>query len=89
MGGSSVAANDILMRQEVERIERCEWFDISLGFLKEEKKLTQKVENQDSVIDPNSMVAFNFDHDIKKREEERANDNGTAVTSVRLKGSLA
>ncbi len=67
MGGSSVVANDILMRQEVECIERCAWVDISLGLLKEEKNLTQKVENQDSVIDPTSIGAFNFNHNIKKR----------------------
>ena len=34
------------------------------------------------------MAAFNFDHDNKKRAEERENGNGTVVTSVRLEGAL-
>ncbi len=86
--GRLISCSQCNIHQEVERIERCVWVDTSLRLLKVEKNLAQKVENWYSVIDPTSMAAFNFDHNIKKRAQERANNAGTAVTSVRLEGSL-
>ncbi len=86
--GRVISRSQRHMYQEVERIERCAWIGASPELLKAEKKLTQKVENWDSVIDPTSMAAFNFNHNIKKRAEERANDDGSAITSVMPEGSV-